>query len=48
LKGIIKVVETAFLWWYVADSTIPLCNNWVYMGKLFEGNAPKEFSHDER
>jgi len=24
-----KVVETAFLWWYAADSTIPLCNNRV-------------------
>jgi hypothetical protein len=23
-------VETAFLWWYAADSTIPLCNNRVY------------------
>ena len=27
-------METAFLWWYAADSTIPLCNNRVYISNL--------------
>jgi len=29
LKGILKVAETTFLWWYAADSITPLCNNRV-------------------
>jgi len=30
MEGIIKMVETAFLWWYAVDSTVSLCNNRVY------------------